>query len=145
MVNEKELSLVKKLFRSIVASSEYGKIISISDVFVEIALKNGEIFLYNDNYDVIGSTIIYSWAKPDYNMPSDQMIRTLNCAIKELEVEGYWDNAVFYQPLNICLVNNSHEVLEELYFLDNEMIVLSEPLLSGYDDDLDSFLKKLFS
>lgn len=145
MVNEKELSLVKKLFKSIEleAQKEANCKLSIGDIFVQIDFEKGEVSIFSEQEDQLASTIIYNWVKPEYTTPSDMMIRTLNYAIRELELENFWDNDIFVQPLHISLVDKSFNVLEDLYFLDNDMVVLSEPLLKDLDKDLEDFLKNI--
>lgn len=145
MVNDKELSLIKKAFRGITSDKENEQLYPISDIFIHISLNSGEMVLYNDAYDQMTSMVIYAWIKPDYNMPSESMILSIKYAIKELEVEEFWDGDAFCHPLNISIVDDEHNIIEELYFLDNDMVTFSEPLLSGYDDELDSFLKNLLS
>lgn len=143
MINEKKLSLIKKAFREIISDKENEQLFPISDIFIHISLDSGEMVLYNDTHEQISSITIYAWRKPDYSMPSENMILSIKYAIKELEVEEFWDEEAFCHPLNISIVDDEHNIIEELYFIDNEMVIFSEPLLSGYDDELDNFLKDL--
>lgn len=146
MINEEELSLVKKLFRDIESSyNNIGFVKQISDIFVKVSLDMGEIVLYSDLYDDIGSVIIDSWKRSNNISLSDTVLRIINCAIRELEVEEFWESNTFCTPLNISLIDDNYNVVDELYYLDDDMVVLPEPLLSGYDEELDQFLKELLS
>lgn len=142
MINEKEISLVKKLFRSL-EERRGGAPRAIDDLFVYIDLSSGEVSLYDDREELLTTNTVYTWQKPDYKVPSEQMIRTLNYAVMELEVEGYWDREFFRQPLHVTLVDRDFQMIEELYYLDRDLAILSQPLLDGLDDELGDFLDKL--
>ena len=60
-----------------------------------------------------------------------------------LEQKGYWDKAIFARPFSVVLVRSDFSVLEELLFLDEELVQLSTPLLEGLNDELNEFLSEL--
>ena len=73
------------------------------------------------------------------------MIRCLKTVISSLEGKGYWDSELFERPFSVVLVNDAFESIDELLFLDDELIKVSLPLLENLDEELNSFINQLLS
>ena len=49
------------------------------------------------------------------------------------------------KPFSISLTDEDFVVIEELLFIDDDMLLLDDPLLKDLDADLDNFLAKLLA
>ena len=54
-----------------------------------------------------------------------------------------FDAPRFLKPFSVSLTDEDFVVVEELMFLDDDLLRLDDPLLQNLDKDLDDFLAKL--
>ena len=47
------------------------------------------------------------------------------------------------KPFSFVLENDDKESVEELYLVDDEMVIIDPDLMEGLDKELDAFLEKL--
>jgi len=103
------------------------------------------VVLYGDDEEQqLASTVIFSWVGLS-DKPTKEMIRCLKAVISSLEGKGYWDSELFERPFSVVLVNDAFESIDELLFLDDELIKVSLPLLENLDEELNSFINQLLS
>ena len=60
-----------------------------------------------------------------------------------LEQKGFWDRPSFARPFSIELIRPDFSVIEDLLFLDEDLIKIEPPLLDGVGEELDRFLDEL--
>ena len=60
-----------------------------------------------------------------------------------LEQKGFWDRPCFVRPFSIELIRPDFSVIEDLLFLDEDLIKIEPPLLDGVGEELDRFLDEL--
>lgn len=138
----KELQVLERLFRNLSQDKPQGKLSGLSDLFVRIHAETGEVALFGDDDELIASTVIFSWVGKD-GKAIDQMKQSLREVISKLEHEGYWEHEVFERPFSIVLVDDEFVSIEELLFVDDELVQLTTPLLSNLDEDLGQFISEL--
>ena len=144
--NNKEHQILEKLFLSLLDDTNPDRVQSgISDLFIRINSETGEVVLYGDDEEQqLASTVIFSWVGVA-DKPTKEMIRCLKTVISSLEGKGYWDSELFERPFSVVLVNDAFESIDELLFLDDELIKVSLPLLENLDEELNSFINQLLS
>ena len=144
--NNKEHQILEKLFLSLLDDTNPDRVQSgISDLFIRINSETGEVVLYGDDEEQqLASTVIFSWVGLS-DKPTKEMIRSLKTVISSLEGKGYWDSELFERPFSVVLVNDAFESIDELLFLDDELIKVSLPLLENLDEELNSFINQLLS
>ena len=144
--NNKEHQILEKLFLSLLDDTNPDRVQSgISDLFIRINSETGEVVLYGDDEEQqLASTVIFSWVGL-FDKPTKEMIRCLKTVISSLEGKGYWDSELFERPFSVVLVNDAFESIDELLFLDDELIKVSLPLLENLDEELNSFINQLLS
>lgn len=141
----KEAQVLEQLFRSLVNESKFNRLRSgLTDLFVRINMESGEVGLYGDDDELLCSTIIFSWVGKG-GQPTPCMIRSLKEVVANLDNQGYWTHEMFERPFSVELVNEEFDTVEELLFLDDELIKVSLPLLENLDDELNSFINQLLS
>lgn len=140
--SSKEIQVLERLFRGLTDESNNNSLASgLNDLFVRINIENGEVTLYGEDDELLCSTVIFSWVGKEQEFP--KMLQALHEVIKKLESDSYWKHDLFERPFSISLVNEAFETIEELLFVDDELIGLTTPLLANLDEDLSAFISEL--
>lgn len=145
---EKEKELLKGMFLSIADDENEKFVSSIHDLFIQVDQATGEVQVYDDNDKLLASKVIYKWIIEEdakNEEVSQDIIATLKDLMRELQEEEYFDSLLFETPLSVQLVRSDFSVIEELLFVDDDIMLVSDPLLKGVDEDLDKFISKLLA
>ena len=142
--NERELQLLRKHFLSLLSEEAPRLDHPINDLFIQLDCAAGELRLYDDTDEELSRLPVYAWEDTgSVDAPSEAALETLREVVTRLEQKGYWDKTLFARPFSVVLVRSDFSVLEELLFLDEELVQLSTPLLEGLNDELNEFLSEL--
>lgn len=119
----------------------------ISDIYVQADPENGELLIYDEGENLVDKTVIFDWVN---NTEGEEVFNrrvadVLKSVLASLSAKNIFDNPRFIKPLSISLTDESFVVIEELLFLDDDMLRLDDPLLKDLDADLDNFLDELLS
>lgn len=119
----------------------------ISDLYVQVDKDNGELQIYDDEERLIEKVTIFDWANSDLDEEAfmKQAIATLKAVLTILSTKKVFECPRLLRPLSVSLTNESFIVIEELIFIDDDMLRLDDPLLKDLDEDLDKFLADLLS
>lgn len=119
----------------------------ISDLYVQVDKDNGELQIYDDEERLIEKVMIFDWANSDLDEEAfmKQAIATLKAVLTILSTKKVFECPRLLRPLSVSLTNESFIVIEELIFIDDDMLRLDDPLLKDLDEDLDKFLADLLS
>ena len=117
----------------------------ISDIYVQADPENGELLIYDEGENLVDKTVIFDWVN---NTEGEEVFNrrvadVLKSVLASLSAKNIFDNPRFIKPLSISLTDESFVVIEELLFLDDDMLRLDDPLLKDLDADLDKFLPVL--
>lgn len=153
MGTNKELQLLEQLFSELLKPENPNRLQrELSDLFVRINRQKGKVSLYGDEDELLASQTIFSWIEegetkegeaPKSSPLNPKITEALREVIARLEGKGFWDKPEFVRPFSVELVDESFTTLETLLFIDEELVQLSAPLLSGLDEELSDFLGKL--
>lgn len=119
----------------------------ISDIYVQADPESGELLIYDEGENLVDKTVIFDWVN---NTEGEEVFNrrvadVLKSVLASLSAKNVFDNPRFIKPLSISLTDESFVVIEELLFLDDDMLRLDDPLLKDLDADLDNFLDELLS
>ncbi len=143
MPNSQEKHLVSKLFTQLLDPSNPQELKhKTHDLFVQVNNLNGEVALFNDNDECLDRIEVESWCQENEELNSE-IVKTLKLAIVELQAKGFWDNMIFDLPFSIELIDDSFNTKEVLFFLDDDIVPITAPLLEGHKEELAQFLEKL--
>ena len=143
--NERELQLLRKHFLSLV--SEESPIISrpLTDLFLLADCATGTLHLYDDEDKEISHVSVFAWAETGTESePSEVAIETLRRAgerASSKKASGIVPASA--RPFSIELIRPDFSVIEDLLFLDEDLIKIEPPLLDGVGEELDRFLDEL--
>lgn len=146
--NAKVQSIIETAFMSAIeklTKDENGSL--ISDLFVQADSESGELQIFDENEKVIEKNVIFDWVNNPDN--EDVFNKKVSASVKAvltiLSTKNIFDHPRFLKPLSVSLTDEDFVVIEELLFLDDEMLRLDDPLLKDLDEDLDKFLAQLLS
>lgn len=142
----KEVQLLERLFETLLNEADSKHLqTGVNDLFVRIDTERGDVALYSDDDELINSSVIFSWIKPEDRVVSPEMIVQLRQAIENLNAKNFWEHELFERPFSIVLVDEGFQTLEELFFVDDDLMQVGTPLLEGLNEDLSKFLANLLA
>ena len=117
----------------------------ISDLYVQVDQETGELQIYDEEEHLIEKTIIYDWVNSQE--AEEQFVKRVVGILKNVlatfATKNSFDAPRFLKPFSVSLTDEDFVVVEELIFLDDDLLRLDDPLLQNLDKDLDDFLAKL--
>ena len=119
----------------------------VSDFYVQVDAETGELQIYNDAERLMNKVVIFDWV----NSPEeeDAFNKKVAAAIKAvltiLSTKNAFDSTRLVKPFSVSLTDEDFVVIEELLFIDDDMLLLDDPLLKDLDTDLDNFLANLLA
>lgn len=119
----------------------------VSDFYVQVDAETGELQIYDDAERLMNKVVIFDWV----NSPEeeDAFNKKVAAAIKAvltiLSTKNAFDSTRLVKPFSVSLTDEDFVVIEELLFIDDDMLLLDDPLLKDLDTDLDNFLANLLA
>ena len=117
----------------------------LSDLYVQVDQETGELQIYDEEEHLIEKTIIYDWVNSQEAEEQfvKRVVRILKNVLAPFATKNSFDAPRFLKPFSVSLTDEDFVVVEELMFLDDDLLRLDDPLLQNLDKDLDDFLAKL--
>lgn len=118
-----------------------------SDLYVQADPESGELQIYDEEERLLDKTIVFDWVDCpcDEDKFNKQVANTLKSVLTLLVAKNIFDSPHITKPFSVSLTDEDFVVIEELLFLDDEVLRADDPLLKDLDADLDDFLAKLLS
>ena len=119
----------------------------VSDFYVQVDAETGELQIYDDTERLINKVVIFDWV----NSPEEEAVfnkkvaATLKAVLTVLSTKKAFDSQRIVKPFSVSLTDEDFVVIEELLFIDEDMLLLDDPLLKDLDADLDKFLADLLA
>ena len=117
----------------------------LSDLYVQVDQETGELQIYDEEEHLIEKTIIYDWVNSQE--AEEQFVKRVVGILKNVlatfATKNSFDAPRFLKPFSVSLTDEDFVVVEELMFLDDDLLRLDDTLLQNLDKDLDDFLAKL--
>ena len=132
-------SLIENAFTSAIeklAKDESGNF--ISDLYVQADAESGELQIYDDEEHWVNSN-------EEENAFNKRVAASVKAVLTILSTKNIFDAPRFMKPLSVSLTDEDFVVIEELLFIDDDVLRLDDPLLKDLDADLDDFLANLLA
>ena len=111
----------------------------MTDLLVQVNTDSGQFTIYDDDDRELYSAIVEEWIGTDDQTTIADTLRSYFNAHRE-QVESL----SLLKPYSILLIDEDKETICELYLVDDQLIVLdSQTLMKGLDQDLDNFFDQL--
>ena len=106
-----------------------------------------DLYLYHDKED--NSFAVYDDTDLLLNkvkLPKDRsfnLVHILRQVLQQAEKKQLFDRDYIVKPFTVSLIDKDFIVLEELFFLDDDTIKISDAMWADIEKDLDEFLENL--
>ena len=113
----------------------------MTDVHVRVIQDSGELITFDDSEEEITRCIIEQWidnTDDDFYTAIPPIIR--KCIDRQ---KALVDNMGIMKPYTFVLENDEKEPLEELYIVDDDLVIIDSDMMQDLDKDLDEFLDNL--
>ena len=122
----------------------------LGDVYkrqVQADAESGELQIYDDEEHLIEKIVIFDWvnSNEEENAFNKRVAASVKAVLTILSTKNIFDVPRFMKPLSVSLTDEDFVVIEELLFIDDDMLRLDDPLLKDLDADLDDFLANLLA
>lgn len=113
----------------------------LTDLYIQVKQDSGELKIYDDDDAELTRCVIEEWIgntdEDFYSTITPILIDTIK-RCKEVT-----ENVAILKPYSYVLMDDDHEIVDDLYLVDDDNILISGKLMEGLNDDLDQFWDKL--
>ena len=113
----------------------------MTDIHLRVTQETGELTVYNDDDVEITRSVIEQWIDnkdDDFYKDVASTLRSILNNRKDLI-----EQMSILKPYSFVLEDDDRETIEELYLVDDDIVILDDDLMADLDKDLDDFLDKL--
>ena len=109
--------------------------------------ESGELQIYDDDEHLVEKIVIFNWvnSNEEENAFNKRVAASVKAVLTILSTKNIFDAPRFMKPLSVSLTDEDFVVIEELLFIDDDVLRLDDPLLKDLDADLDDFLANLLA
>ncbi len=114
----------------------------LTDIHMLVKPDTGEIRTYNDDDSELNRCVVEQWINSPVEDFYAQVAPILTRCLEQLR--DVIDDMSVLRPFSFVLVDDDHETICDLIYIDDEQtMILQGDLLQDLDDDLDDFMKRL--
>ena len=116
----------------------------VTDIHIMPIRETGEVTVSDDDRDLATAQFpdLAEIPEEDFYQVMEKALRRILKDIDEIEP---LESMAIWKPFSFVLVDDDRETVAELMLFDDDNTLLSQSLMQGLDEELDSFLKKLLS
>ena len=113
----------------------------MTDIHVRVIQDSGELITFDDNEEEITRGLVEQWID---NTDDDFYTAIPPIIHKCIEHQkALVENMGIMKPFTFVLENDEKEPLEELYIVDDDLVIIDGDMMQDLDKDLDEFLDNL--
>ena len=113
----------------------------MTDIHVRVIQDSGEVITYNDNDEEIARGVVEQWidnTDDDFYTAIPPIIR--KCIENQKELV---EQMGVMKPFTFVLEDDEKEPVEELYIVDDDLVIIDTDMMQDLDKDLDDFFDSL--
>jgi hypothetical protein len=113
----------------------------LTDIHIRVSQETGEMLAFDDDDNEINRCVIEQWIDnkdDDFYKDVASTLRSILNNRKDLI-----EQMSVLKPYSFVLEDDDRETIEELYLVDDDIVILNDDLMADLDKDLDDFLDKL--
>ena len=114
-----------------------------TDFYFQPRRGKADLIVYNDEDEVVATVAIPEWKEAEGDSFYDEVRDILKDAIEEANGQGDLERLAVWMPYSFVLVDESRETICELLLVDDDTLLVTDSLLKGLDEELNSFLEQL--
>lgn len=115
----------------------------ITDIYMQPSMGDAELCIFDDEDNELARVAVSEWADCIPESFYAEVTDLLSDMLRQMEKEGGLADLPLMKPYSFVLVDDERETISDLLLVDDDTMLLSDGLLKGLDEELDSFLKQL--
>ena len=116
----------------------------VTDIHIMPIRETGEVTVSDDDRDLV-TTQLSDLADIPEDIFYEVMEKALRRILKDIDEVQPLESLAIWKPFSFVLVDDDRETVAELMLFDDDNTLLSQSLMQGLDEELDSFLKNLLA
>ncbi len=116
----------------------------VTDIHIMPIRETGEVTVSDDDRD-LATTQLPDLAEIPEDIFYEVMEKALRRILKDIDEVQPLESLAIWKPFSFVLVDDDRETVAELMLFDDDNTLLSQSLMQGLDEELDSFLKDLLA
>lgn len=116
----------------------------VTDIHIMPIRETGDVTVSDDDRDLATTRLsdLVEIPEEDFYQVMEKALRRI---LKDIDAEQPLENLAIWKPFSFVLVDDDRETVAELMLFDEDNTLLSQSLMQGLDEDLDTFLKNLLA
>lgn len=113
----------------------------LTDIHVRVLQETGEILVFDDDDNEINRCVVEQWI----DNKEDSFYQDVAAVLRRVltKMKETIEKMSVLKPFSFVLEDDDKETIEELYLVDDDIVILDDELMADLDKDLDNFLDKL--
>lgn len=140
--SEQTLQQLERVIRKIEAKyPPSDEAVLMTDIHIRVTQETGELLVFNDDDNEITRCVVEQWI----DNKDDDFYKVIASVLRmclENQKESIESMSIL-KPFSFVLEDEEKESVEELYIVDDEIVMINPDLMEGLEDDLDNFLENL--
>ena len=116
----------------------------VTDIHIMPIRETGEVTVSDDDRD-LATTQLPDLADIPEDIFYEVMEKAMRRILKDIDEVQPLENLAIWKPFSFVLVDDDRETVAELMLFDDDNTLLSQSLMQGLDEELDTFLKDLLA
>ena len=116
----------------------------VTDIHIMPIRETGDVTVSDDDRDLATARLsdLVEIPEEDFYQVMEKALRRI---LKDIDAEQPLETLAIWKPFSFVLVDDDRETVAELMLFDEDNTLLSQGLMQGLDEELDSFLKDLLA
>lgn len=139
---EQTLQQTRRAIRKIIdkfPSSEEAT--QLTDIHLRVSQDSGELTAFDDDDNEITRCVVEQWIENKDDNFYQEVAATLRSELTGMK--DTIEQASILKPYSFVLEDDDKETVEELYLVDDDIVIIDTELMKDLDKDLNDFLEKL--
>ena len=128
---------IRKIADKFPPADEYSQ---MTDIHIRVTQETGEVTAFNDDDEEITRFVIEQWIG---NTDDDFYDQIASIIRRSIEANKENIEMSILKPFSFVVEDEDKESLEELYLVDDDVVMINPELMAGLDEDLNDFMEKL--
>ena len=127
---------IKKMANNYITAEES----TVTDFHMKVNRENGELTILDDDDKTLARVHIKEW-EDEHNDAAIE--KDLQSELTKMQQQGMFESLNIAKPYSFVLTDEDDQSIVDLLIIDDDTLILNADLLEGFDEEMNSFLKKL--
>jgi len=114
----------------------------LTDIHLRVSQDTGELTVYDDDDKEITRCVVEQWIENKDDNFYQEVATILRTVLKKQK--KHIEQMSILKPYSFVLEDDDSETIEDLYLVDDDIVIIHKELMPNLDKDLDDFFSTLF-